>query len=224
MSPKQFVKTFYYAMDWAWNPTHTASGIIAISGFMNQKNSFPKIDKILSNPALKAQFESQEFKDDLTNEWNLDTFLQQFSQGSLGFEYATFMKKLGFTSLKVQLSDKIPTHIQNHIKLAFKNHDLVHLLYKLYDENPTKIRDYHEWIFLFILFGQSEKQNMWLANLLFLPSRIKAILQGRGREFEMARTEGMRLSKSHLDLNHFWFKPYFYKPIDQVRQELGILV
>lgn len=143
------LREIVHAVNCAWNPTNTNSAIIAITGYLNQGTNFPTIEKLLQNPILKAQSDSLEFKADLAKVHNLREMIRIYPKGSLGFEYATFMATMKFEPLQVNLSHKIPLNIQNYLKLAFRNHDLVHLLYKLYDQNPLNITD------IFIYFYKS---------------------------------------------------------------------
>jgi hypothetical protein len=107
----------------------------------------------------------------MAQDWDFDKFLEDYKPATLGYEYASFMKRLGYESLHFVLADHIPELIRNIFKMGVRNHDVVHFLLGLYDNDNGKliITDYHEWVFLGLTnaqVGKSEK----IVNLFLLPS------------------------------------------------------
>jgi ubiquinone biosynthesis protein Coq4 len=114
----QLSQMAYYSTDWGFNPTHTESAIKALEIFLNSKKDYPRIKEMFErNPELKRQFESQEFVEDMSLNWDLEKLKTNYSAGTLGYEYAVFMQKLGFEPLSIKLSEHIPTLIQNLFRL-----------------------------------------------------------------------------------------------------------
>jgi hypothetical protein len=136
----QILKSVIYGFDWALNPTRTKSALMAIEAFMNQKTNYPKLQKILKDNSHEVAFlDSKEFQDDMQQNWNLVELKNKHKIGSLGYEYSVFMEQLGYAQLQFELANHIPSKIQNYIKMGIKNHDLVHLLFGLYEEQNGKL-------------------------------------------------------------------------------------
>ncbi len=128
----QLTKSFVYAADWSFNPTHTDSALIAVESFVNQKTRFPKLEESLRvNPGASSFLDDPEFAKDMESDWVLSDFKNKYDIGSLGYEYAVFMQKLGYKQLQFNLANHISPKIQNYIKMGLKNHDLIHLLFGL---------------------------------------------------------------------------------------------
>jgi hypothetical protein len=219
------LKAICYGIDWGFNPTHTQSAIRAAEIYLNQKIKYPQIEaQIQKDPESLKQYQSAEFEADMNTNWDLKSFQSIYPAGSLAFEYSVFMQKLGYDTLQMNLSEKIPPVVRNILKLGVRNHDLVHFLFELYDtddDGMLEITDYHEWIFLYYTMGAvSERQNI-IPKMLLFPSFIKAIFTGRLGLYRKAKRIGTLMSSAE-NLNLMWLKPYFDKPVQQVRQELGI--
>jgi ubiquinone biosynthesis protein Coq4 len=219
------LKAIAYGIDWGFNPTHTQSAIRAAELYINQKTNYPQIEaQIKKNPESLNQFQSVEFEQDMECSWDLKLFQSIYPKNSLGFEYSIFMEKLGYDTLQMNLSDKIPKTIRNILNLGVRNHDLVHFLFQLYDTDSNgklKITDYHEWVFLFYTIGNVAKDQKFLPSILLFPSLIKATLTGRLKSYNKAKKIGTEMSSAE-NLNLMWLKPYFDMPVEQVRQELRI--
>ena len=221
-------KALWFGVDWAWNPTHTNSALKAVEFFMNQKNSYPNLQVMLdSNPEQKIVFSSSQFIEDMSKNWNFDQLQKQYLQGSLGYEYVDFMNQLGFKPLNMNFSDNIPSSISSILKLGIRNHDIIHLLFGLYqsrDDGKLDITDYHEWIFLSWTVNMvKDSSDRAIVNLLLFPSRIKAFLIFDYSRYNQAMRIGSQLARTSVDLNLTWLTPYFSKSIELVRQELGII-
>ena len=218
-------KAIFYALDWGWNPTHTQSAINSAELYLSQKTKFPQIEAMLAkNPKLAEQFNSSEFEQDISHDWDLKLFLKEYNSGSLGCEYAIFINKLGFEILNMNISESIPAKVRNILKLGIKNHDVIHFLFQLYDiddQGNLAINDYHEWVFLFYALGSVSGSQKFLPNILLFPSLIKAFFSFRLSEYFKAKKIGTTMS-SAKNLNLIWLKPYFAKTVEDVRQELGI--
>ena len=218
-------KAIVYALDWGWNPTHTQSAINSAELYLSQKTNFPQIEAMLAkNPKLAEHFNSPKFEQDMSQDWDLNTFLEEYNPGSLGYEYAIFINKLGFEVLSMNISESIPTKVRNILKLGIKNHDVIHFLFHLYDQDyqgNVTINDYHEWVFLFYTLGSVSGSQKFLPNILLFPSLIKAFFSFRLSEYFKAKKIGTIMSSAQ-NLNLMWLKPYFAKTVDVVRQELGI--
>ena len=94
---KLISKSLWFGIDWAWNPTHTNSAILAVESFLNQKNDYPNLQALLdSNPETSKVFSSPEFTADMSQTWDFDNLVAEYPQGSLAVEYVEFMKKLCF--------------------------------------------------------------------------------------------------------------------------------
>ena len=225
---KLILQSLFWAFDWGWNPTHTNSALKAVESFMNQKNSYPNLQAMLdSNPEQKIVFSSSQFIEDISNNWDFDQLQKEYSQGSLGYEYVDFMNQLGFKPLNMNFSDNIPSSISSILKLGIRNHDIIHLLLGLYqsrDDGKLDITDYHEWIFLSWTVNMvKDSSDRGIVNLLLFPSRIKALLTFDYSRYNQAMRIGSQLARTSVDLNLTWLTPYFDKPIELVRQELGII-
>jgi ubiquinone biosynthesis protein Coq4 len=218
---KCVVLALYYGMRWAWNPLDTMSAIKAVELYFSQKISFPKIKTLLQDK--NSVFNSKEFCDDMQTPYDLTKIQEQYLPGTLGFEYAKFMNELGFSPLKVDIPSTLPSHLANQLRLGFANHDMYHLLYGLYEvkNNKPNIQVFHEWVFLAITINQS-LENPLVAKFLLYPGFIKSFLTFDLSNYNRAKSIGKTLAQSPTDLNHTWLRPLFDKPIEQVRQELGI--
>jgi hypothetical protein len=217
------LKAISYGIDWGFNPTHTQSAIRAAEIYLNQKTKYPQIEaQIKKDPESLKQYQSTEFENDMNTNWDLKSFQSIYPQGTLAFEYSVFMEKLGYDTLQMNLSEKIPSMIRNILKLGVRNHDLVHFLFELYDtddDGKLKITDYHEWVFLFYTIGSVVKDQKFLPSILLFPSLIKATLTGRLGLYNKAKKIGTEMTTAE-NLNLMWLKPYFDMPVEQVRQEL----
>jgi ubiquinone biosynthesis protein Coq4 len=214
-----------HAIDWGMNPTHTKSALIAAESFLNAKKSYPRImDMFDAHPEIKAELESPEFAQDMSQDWNFDKFLVDYKPGTLGYEYASFMKSLNYESLHFDLADHIPSLIKNIFKMGVRNHDVVHFLLGLYDNDNGKlgIRDYHEWVFLGWTNAQVGKSER-IVDLFLLPSKVKSFLTFRKSEFDKSQKLGTIMAKKSKDLNQIWLKPYFDLPVDDARKQLGVI-
>jgi ubiquinone biosynthesis protein Coq4 len=220
----QLSQMAYYSTDWGFNPTHTESAIKALEIFLNSKKDYPRIKEMFErNPELKRQFESQEFVEDMSLNWDLEKLKTNYSAGTLGYEYAVFMQKLGFEPLSIKLSEHIPTLIQNLFRLSVRNHDLIHFLFGLYDINNEELSivDFHEWIFL-VWANEVGAERQKVVDLLLLPSRFKSQFSRDKRDFKLAEKIGKELAKTSHDINLIWMKPNFGLQIQEVRDKFGI--
>ncbi len=218
-------KAVLYALDWGWNPTHTQSAINSAELYLSQKTKFPQIEAMLTkNPKLAEQFNSLEFEKDMSQDWDMNVFLKTYNPESLGYEYAIFIKKLGFEVLNMNISESIPAKVRNILKLGIKNHDVIYFLFHLYkkdDQGKITINDYHEWVFLFYTLGSVSGSQKFIPNILLFPSLVKAFFSFRFSEYFKAKKIGTIMSSAQ-NLNLIWLKPYFAKKVDEVMQELGI--
>jgi ubiquinone biosynthesis protein Coq4 len=220
-------KAIFYGLDWGFNPTKTQSAIRAAEIFLSNQKDHSTIQKLIDNNFKESDtFAWDEFQRDMTNDWDLELFLQEYPQDSLGYEFAVFMKNLGYKTLKLNLSDNVPVEVRSVIDLSVRNHDVIHLLFGLYNtssDGKLSIDDYHEWIFLFytLLTIPSSKSTV-LINFLLFPSQIKAFFTFRYSDFQKARKIGAAMSVAQ-NVNQTWLKPYLAQPIEQVRKELGII-
>jgi ubiquinone biosynthesis protein Coq4 len=221
---KQTSKALFYGIDWGWNPTHTQSALYSVEGFLNQKKSYPKLESSLASGAM-PYLDDPEFVEDMNNVWDLQKMESMYPIGSLGSEYVKFMQNLGYGQLNYNLADHIPPKIKNFLKIGIKNHDLIHLLLGLYENNNGKynISDYHEWVFLSWTKSLADPKEKGLVNFLLFPTKFKSWITFQSEKYKEAMKLGEKLSKTSKDLNTMWLKPYLSKPIDQVRQELGIV-
>jgi ubiquinone biosynthesis protein Coq4 len=221
---KQITKALYYGIDWGWNPTHTQSALYSVEGFLNQKLAYPALENALGNGSLSF-LDDLEFVEDMNTKWDLEKMKSQYPDGTLGNEYVKFMRNLGYSQLNYNLADHIPFKIKNFLKIGIKNHDLIHLLFGLYDNNDGKynITDFHEWVFLSWTQSLADPKEKGLVNFLLLPTKLKSILTFQSSKYKEAMNLGQKLAKTSKDLNTMWLKPYLSKPIEQVRQELGIV-
>jgi ubiquinone biosynthesis protein Coq4 len=222
---KNTTKIIINTIDWGFNPTHTKSALVAAESFLNAKKSYPRIMAMFdAHPEIKAELESNEFAQDMAQDWDFDKFLEDYKPATLGYEYATFMKQLGYESLYFDLADHIPELIRNIFKMGVRNHDVVHFLLGLYDNDNGKlnITDYHEWVFLGwtnAQVGKSEK----IVSLFLLPSKIKSFLTFRKSEFDQSQKLGEIMAKNSKDLNQIWLKPYFDMSVNDARKALGVI-
>jgi ubiquinone biosynthesis protein Coq4 len=222
--PKAF-RILFYAIDWGFNPTHTNSALIAAESFLNAKKSYPRImDMFDAHPEIKAELESEEFAKDMAQDWDFDKFLIEYKPGTLGYEYATFMKTLNYQTLHFNLGDHIPELIRNIFKMGVRNHDVVHFLLGLYDNNNGKlgITDFHEWVFLGWTNAQVGKAEK-IVDLFLLPSKIKSFLTFRKSEFDKSQKLGAIMAKNSKDLNQIWLKPYFSMSVEEARKALSVI-
>lgn len=224
---KLIFKAFWFGIDWAWNPTHTYSAIIAVESFINQKNNYPNLQIMLdTNPKMSKTFSSLEFIEDMSKNWNFSKLRVEYSEGSLAVEYVKFMERLNFEPLDMNFSLNIPQEIQSILKLGIRNHDIIHLLFGLYQSNSDgklDITDYHEWIFLSWTASMvRDFGDRLILDFLLFPSRIKAFLTFNSNHYNEAIAIGQELAKTSADLNLTWLKPYFGESIESVRQKLGI--
>jgi ubiquinone biosynthesis protein Coq4 len=226
---QKFTVMLYYSIDWGWNPTHTESALRAVELFLNSKKSYPRITKMFDeNPELKKEFESEEFSGDMSNQWDLNKLRKEYPVGTLGYEYADFMTRLGFHQLDFNLEPHVPKVVQNIFRLGVKNHDIVHLLFGLYDDVDGKlgIRDFHEYVFLSWVIESAKKEienvDVSIAKFLLLPARIKSFLTLESSEFHQALKLGKELSKTSHNLNQIWLKKDFGMSVAQVREKYGV--
>jgi ubiquinone biosynthesis protein Coq4 len=222
---KNFFNIVCHTIDWGINPTHTNSALVAAQSFLNAKKSYPRIMNMFeAHPEIKVELESAEFEQDMSQDWDFDKFLVDYKPGTLGYEYASFMKSLNYESLHFDLADHIPPLIKNIFKMGVRNHDVVHFLLGLYDNDNGKlgIRDYHEWVFLGWTNAQVGKSER-IVDLFLLPSRIKSFITLRKSEFDQSQKLGKIMTKNSKDLNQIWLKPYFHLSVDEARKQLGVI-
>ena len=126
----------------------------------------------------------------------------------------------------MNFSENIPEQIRSILSLGIRNHDVIHLLFGLYEvktDGKLNISDYHEWLFLSWTASMvKDSGDRVIVDFLLFPSRIKAFFSFNLTRYNQAMAIGRELAKTSADLNLIWLKPYFGKPIEEVRQLLGI--
>jgi ubiquinone biosynthesis protein Coq4 len=225
---KRILLTLIYGLQWGWNPTDTAIAIKMVETFFN--GALDRENLILSekmrrmySSTLDKEFENHHFHSDLNTEYDLK-MLSGYPDESLGKEYYLFMTNLGYEPLHFKIKNTHKYLSQALVSLAAKNHDLIHLLYGLYDITPQGkyvITDSHEYSFLAMTASQQPEKHIVPLIMLFVP-RIKAFLSGKYDEFGIAIKKGKRMGQFSADLNMTWLTPYLKEDITEVRRRFNI--
>jgi ubiquinone biosynthesis protein Coq4 len=163
---KKYLNAIFYGIRWGWNPTKTKLAIKLVETFFNESSI--KTNQMLSQkfemqqPLLAEQFKLASFKVDISTHYDLES-LRNYPDYSLGKEYYLFMQKLGYQPLDFNITENTCYLSKAVVSLAIKNHDLIHLLYRLYDsdrEGKYHITEFHEYMFLAITSIQQDEKHI----------------------------------------------------------------
>jgi hypothetical protein len=192
---------------------------IAMNNDIGVKSALEQIKK----QNILQTLEDPQNQEELKKVWKWNDFVNNYPENSLGNDFGKFMINLGFGNIIINFDKSVPELLCNSFRLGAKNHDFIHLLLGLYDYENGKysISEFHEWVFL--AYTMCYQKDNFMIRMFDLPIKLKAFIKGEYHIFQKAKFLGTKLAKCPIDLNSHWLIPYFDKPIEQVRQELGIV-